>query len=254
MSLAFYKPTGGFFERAHPAMKILCLILAFLPPFFTRGPLEALPYLILLFAVALISGCAPNLRRVAPIMAILFVMSVALWSLFHKGQTIVFSLGPIALTKEGALYGIMIGIRLSCFILSALIFLTSTRIEDFTYGLSWLGLPFPVSFALSLAFRLTPLFIETGQTIVMAQKARGLNLDSGGPLARIRRYVLIIIPVLVSGLRRADQLAIALESKGFGYKSTRTCLSDHRLTWRDLVLVSGIFAVDALAVMHYCWV
>ena len=130
--------------------------------------------------------------------------------------------------------------------LAAIIFLTCTPIEDFTYGLSKMGIPFVASFALTLAFRLTPLFIETGQAIVMAQKARGLNLDSGGVLRRIRHYVPIIVPVLASGLRRADQLAIALESRGFGKGKKRSVISRFPLTWRDYILLSVIFLAVAL--------
>lgn len=139
------------------------------------------------------------------------------------------------------LYGITICLRLNCFVLAAIIFLTCTPIEDFTYGLYRMGPPFAVSFALTLAFRLTPLFMETAQAIAMAQQARGLDLDSGGLFQRIRRYVPIIVPVLVSGLRRADQLAVALESKGFGMAGRRTTIMAFRISWRDVALLSGTF-------------
>ncbi len=129
--------------------------------------------------------------------------------------------------------------------LEALIFLTTTPIEDFTNGLRGPELPFVVSFALSLSFRLTPLFLETAQTIPMAQRSRGLNLECGGLLKHIRHYVPIIIPILVSGLRRSDQLAVALESKGFGRSGERTVFAEYRVTWRDFALLAALLLACA---------
>lgn len=251
MNLGFYRPTGGFFELVHPATKLICLLLAFVPPFFSRDPLQVLPYFLLLLTAALTTGAGPNLRRIGSIMLILFCMSVVLWSIFQRGETRLFGLGPIAVTREGVSYGLMIGLRLNCFVLAAVIFLTSTPIEAVAHGLSRLGLPFVVSFTVSLAFRLTPLFLEAGRTIVMAQKTRGLDLDCGGPIERLRRYIPIIVPVIVSGLRRADQLAIALESKGFGNRCKRTMLLEYPVGWRDLTLLLVLLAVIAVSATIY---
>ena len=246
MRLAFYHPTGGFFERANPVSKLISLVAAFVPPFFGSEPGQVLPYFALLFFTALLAQAGKNLLRVCKLMIILFVMSVVLWTFFYAGCTPLYTVGPVVIMKESVLYGTTIGIRLNCFILAAIIFLTSTPIEDFTYGLSRLGVPFVASFALTLSFRLTSLFIETGQAIVIAQKARGLDLDSGGILKRIRRYVPIIVPVLASGLRRADQLAMALEARGFGKTKSRSFVSEFPITWRDYVLVSVILLTCAV--------
>lgn len=252
MTLGFYRPTGSFFERVHPSSKLICLLLAFIPPFFSRNPLQVLPYFLLLMVVAPAVGAGPNLRRSGVIMLILFFMSVILWSIFQRGETRLFGLGPVAITREGVSYGLMVGLRLNCFVLAAVIFLTSTPLEAVAYGLSRLGLPFVVSFTISLAFRLTPLFLEAGRTIATAQKARGLDLDAGGPIKRLRRYIPIIVPVIVSGLRRADQLAIALESKGFGNSCKRSTLLEYRAGWRDLTLVCVLLGVVAgTAIIYY---
>jgi energy-coupling factor transport system permease protein len=252
MSLSFYRPTGSFIEGAHPVAKLICLMLSFVPPFFSSHPLQVLPFFLLLFITALFVGAGANLRRVGFLMFILFAMSVLIWTFFYQGQTVLYSLGPMDIKAESLSYGITIGLRINCFILAALIFLTATRIEDFAYGLSRLGMPYAASFALTLAFRLTPLFMETGQTIVMAQKARGLDLDSGELFTRIRQYVPIIVPVLVSGLRKADQLAIALESKGFGRRGKRTVYTEYSVTWRDMVLLLGtVLSGTALGLNYY---
>ena len=211
MSLAFYRPVGGFFERAHPVAKLIALVVAFVPPFFGQTPLEVLPYLLFLFFAALGAGAWPNLIRVKTLALALFVMSAALWSVFYPGQTVLYSLGPISIYRESIVFGAAMGLRINCFMFAAIIFFTATRIEDFTYGLSRLGFPYVMSFALSLAFRLTPLFIQTGQEIVVAQKARGLDLDSGGLIQRIRQYVPIIVPVFS---QRAQALGSTVDGIG----------------------------------------
>lgn len=252
MSLAFFRPTGGFFERAHPVTKLICLVVAFLPPFFGDRPQQVLPYFLLLFALCFPAGAWPNLRRVRNLMILLLVMSVVLWTFFYPGREAPLTVGPFRFHPDSLAYGATVGLRLVSFMLAAVIFLTSTRIEDFTYGLYRLGLPFVVSFALTLAFRLTPLFMETGQAIVTAQKARGLDLSSGGLVTRIRRHVPIIVPILASSLRRADQLAIALESKGFGRAQPRTTLAEYAVTWRDVLLLAATLVLTAfLGLNHY---
>ena len=248
MSLTLYRATGSLFERVHPVTKIIALVLAFVPPFVADSTMTLLPYFLLLLFTAIFSGAGPNLRRMRMIMMILFLMSIILWSIFRPGHTPYLSLGPITIMKESFFFGVMIGFRLNCFVLAALIFLTSTPTEDFTYGLSRLGLPFVAGFALSLAFRLTPMFMEIGQTIVVAQRARGLNLDAGGPIRRIRLYAPIIVPVLLGGLRRADQLSVALESKGFGSGIKRTSLQAFGFGWRDAILLLILAATSGAMV------
>ncbi len=74
MSLSFYRPTGSLIEGAHPVTKLICLVLAFVPPFFSGEPLQVLPFFALLLFTALVSGTGPNLRRVLFLMFILFAM------------------------------------------------------------------------------------------------------------------------------------------------------------------------------------
>lgn len=246
MSVAFFRPTGGFFEKSHPVTKLVCLIISFVLPFLGNQPQQLLPYFVLLLLLSIFSGALPNLRRVSGMMLVLLTMSVVLWTFFYKGVTPLTTIGPVTIRKESLLFGITVGIRLCCFMSASVLFLTTTRIEDFTYGLSRLGMPFAAGFSLTLAFRLTPLFMESGQAIVMAQKARGLDLDSGGLFRRIRQYVPIIIPILVTGLRKSDQLAIALESKGFGAKKRRTVLAEYSFSWRDALLFFGMLGIATI--------
>lgn len=240
---------AGFLARVHPVCRVLCLVLSFVPPFLASTPLALAPVLVVLVAGVLDARAWPALRRLLPVMAVLFAMSVALWTVFRPGGAVLWSWGPLGLHEAGFAHGVLTGLRLQCFVLAAVAFLGCTRIEDLTWALARLGVPWTVSFALSLSFRLTPLFLETGATILQAQAARGLDLDRAGPLARLRQTVAVMVPILVSGLRRADQLAIALEVRGFGRGGSRSRLTAFPVTWRDGVLPLLLVAVGAAAAL-----
>jgi energy-coupling factor transport system permease protein len=118
-----------------------------------------------------------------------------------------------------------------------LCFIASTPIEDLYYGLVRLGLPFPMSFALSLSFRLVPIFSESASAILQAQRSRGLK-TSGNPISRFKSYFPLFVPVFLSALRKVDQLSIALEARGFGAGIKRTSFVEFKFSgWDWAVLV-----------------
>ena len=97
----------------------------------------------------------------------------------------------------------------------AFLFLSVTRIEEFAYALTRLGLPYKVGFTMTMAFRLVPVFVDAAATVVQAQRCRGLDFERGRLWQRMRRYVPVIVPVFMGALRRADQMAMALDARGF---------------------------------------
>ena len=98
----------------------------------------------------------------------------------------------------------------------------------------------------SLAMRLIPIASEEAHGIMLAQRARGMRFDQGGPLRRLRAVVPMLVPLLIGLFRRADDLADAMEARC--YTGTgRTHLRSYRMEMRDgvflLVLVTMSLAV-----------
>ena len=92
-------------------------------------------------------------------------------------------------------------------------------------------MPYEFAFAFTTAVRFVPVLAEEAQTIMDAQKARGLELEKGGLLKRIRNYVPVLIPLIVSAIRRSLELAEAMESRAWGATKKRTnlyCLKLHQ--------------------------
>jgi len=136
-------------------------------------------------------------------------------------------------------------LRLNAMLLGGIVFITVTGIEELRLGLTRLGLPYPMAFAISLAFRLVPLIGSTLEKVAQAQKSRGFALDRGGPLTRLKNHAPLIIPVILVSLRNIDQLAAALEARGFGGPTRR--MSFIASPWRAADTVCCIVAVVIIA-------
>jgi len=118
----------------------------------------------------------------------------------------------------------------------------------------WLGYPNALSFTFTTAVRLVPTLAVDAQTVVDAQRSRGLELDKGNLLRRVRNYVPILIPLLLIAIRRSLELAEALESRGFPGKEGRTSLFQLKLRKTDYAFIAVCLATIVLSVwifLHY---
>ena len=237
MPLFLYLDRNTFIHRRHPLVKVLALLLFFVAAFVMEHPAFILPLSIGVAALIVWSRSIPTLYRLRILFVFIGVFSVLIWSIFYGRGAPVAALAFLPVTQEGVLYGFGMATKLSTFLATGALFLSTTRIEEFAYAFTLLGLPYRVSFTLTLAFRLVPLFLESALTVVQAQRCRGLDVHRGPLLQRLRHYVLVLIPVFMGALRRADQMAIALEVRGFN--SGRPRSSFQRAPWR----LSDVFAL-----------
>jgi len=108
----------------------------------------------------------------------------------------------------------------------------------------------PYEFAFTTAVRFVPVLAEEAQTIMDAQKARGLELEKGGFLKRIRNYIPILIPLIVSAIRRSLELELAeaMESRAWGATKNRTNLYELRLHRGDFILLAISLLILAIAI------
>jgi energy-coupling factor transport system permease protein len=242
-----YLDYGTAVHRLDPRLKVFGLLAAFLLLLAFNHPAYVGGMAAFILGLALASRSTANLWRLRVLFIILFLFSSALWPLMVRGPTELARFGPVVLSRESVLYGLAVGIRLDAMVASGLVFLSTTRVEEFTAALRRLGLPFSVSFAFSLAFRFVPTFADSAYTIIQAQKSRGLDLESGGILTRLRRHVPLMIPAILGAVRTTDLLAMALESRGFGGSRARTEYLELRAGWADLAALVGLVAAVVAA-------
>jgi len=106
-----------------------------------------------------------------------------------------------------------------------------------------------VATMLSIALRFMPTTAEEAERIVVAQTARGARFDEGGPVKRARAWIPVLVPLFVNLFRRADDLAVAMESRCYRGEG-RTRLREWRLRAVDwFILVAGIALAGALAIL-----
>lgn len=242
-----YLPYNTALHRLHPATKLIGLILLLVVTVAFTTPAEQLPGLGFVLGLAVLSRSLSNLRRILPLVVTIMLFSSTTWSLFRRVGVPFWSFGPLSLSRESIQYGLAMGIRLDAMLLSGMVFVSCTKVEEFAFGLRALGLPFPVSFALSLAFRLVPLFFTRIGIVVQAQQSRGLDLQTGHLLQRARKYVPLLVPIFIYAIRDTDLLAMALESKGFGMRGTRTEYLRFPFGWRDAAIIAALLAADVIA-------
>jgi len=122
-------------------------------------------------------------------------------------------------------------------------------------GFTRMGMPFPVAFSFSYAMRLFPLILTGAREIARIQESRGLDLKSGSPADRFRKYVPLLTPIFLTTIRNTNHLAMALESRGFGRKRTRDGYLRLVLRKTDWVLIgiasALLITVAVLRIMGY---
>jgi len=129
------------------------------------------------------------------------------------------------------------------------IFFLTTSPDHLGLALEQTHIPYEFCFAFTTAVRFVPVLAEEAQTIMDAQKARGLELERGNFLKRIRNYIPILIPLIVSAIRRSLELAEAMESRAWGATKKRTNLYVLKMHRGDLILI--LISVGILATAIY---
>jgi len=95
---------------------------------------------------------------------------------------------------------------------------------------------------LTIALRFVPTLFEEIDKIAKAQRARGADPGAGGVGQRVRGWTSVFVPIFISAFRRADELATAMEARGFRGAQQRTRLYQLCLTRRDLVAALVVVA------------
>ncbi|MEM4701367.1 MAG: energy-coupling factor transporter transmembrane component T [Candidatus Bathyarchaeia archaeon] len=134
------------------------------------------------------------------------------------------------------------------------IFFLTTSPDHLGLALEQSHVPYEFCFAFTTAVRFVPVLAEEAQTIMDAQKARGLELEKGNFLKRIRNYIPILIPLIVSAIRRSLELAEAMESRAWGAVKKRTNLYVLKLRKGDHIftlLTVGILAAAVLVRLYF---
>ena len=115
--------------------------------------------------------------------------------------------------------------RILNMVTAPIILMLSTRQRELILGLRGIGLPQKGAFALATTFRFLPVVIGIGNGIIEAQRSRGLDVNKGNFIVRMKNYAAILGPLMISSLRIAQQMAFAVELKAMSSTAKRTTLN-----------------------------
>jgi energy-coupling factor transport system permease protein len=250
ITLGTYMPVDSLVHRLDPRTKFISLMILMIAVFFVSTPLAfALMGLFILLVIRLSNIPARFVMRgVAPFFW-LFLFAAVAHFFFTPGHSIPpFPIGFVDVTREGVVNGLVITTRiLFIIILSSLLTLTTTPLE-LTAALKRILAPLkalkvPVDdfvMMMMLTIRFVPILLVESQRIINAQKSRGIDFETGGLIARAKKLVPILIPLFHLSFMRADELAVAMISRGYGTGRERTSFKEIRFVGRDFVAMAAV--------------
>jgi energy-coupling factor transport system permease protein len=178
-----------------------------------------------------------SLRGGIPLIALIFATNVFVGYLSNDLQ----------ITMSLVVYSATLAFRFIVLMSSFSIFFLTTSPDDLSLALEQSHVPYEFCFAFTTAVRFVPVLAKEAQTIMDAQKSRGLELEKGNFLKRIRNYIPVLIPLIVGAVRRSLELAEAMESRAFGATKKRTSLYQLRIKREDLITISISLSLLILA-------
>lgn len=241
-----YFPTKTFVHNMDARVKILAVI-AYMVAVFLVKPFHFAGFLACFLFVVLATAFSrvPFLKVMRSIKGILFfiILSAVLQLFFNVKGKVVFSWEFITITDNGLLNAGFIITRITLIVLGASLLTLTTSPVEISDGIESLLTPlkwikFPVhEFALimSIALRFIPTLLDETDRIIKAQKARGADFESGNIFKRAKALIPVLIPLLISSFRRADELSYAMDARCYSASKNRTKYKKAVLTYRDLV-------------------
>ncbi|MBC7113109.1 MAG: energy-coupling factor transporter transmembrane protein EcfT [Candidatus Methanomethyliales bacterium] len=162
-------------------------------------------------------------------------------SLFFIAFIFIFNLIGIFWTTgsvaDALIMSISMSLRFMALISIFSVFFLTTPPEDLTQSMVQLKIPYDYALTFNMAMRFVPTLSREAQIIMDAQRSRGLELEKGNIFQRVRNYIPILIPLIISSFRRAELVADAMESRAFGAAKRRTSLYVLTMGRRDFFFI-----------------
>ncbi|MDH5173854.1 MAG: energy-coupling factor transporter transmembrane protein EcfT [Elusimicrobiota bacterium] len=253
LTIGRYIPDHSPVHRLDPRTKIIAVLVISLSIFLLKNLWSYFLLANFLLAVIIIAHLSIKfvLRGLLPLLWII-VFTFFLHLLFTPG-TLIASFGPLKITEQGLSLGTFIALRLIFLILIASLLTLTTSPQKLTKGLEFLLSPLKIvrisshkiAMMMTLSLRFVPLLFQEMDKLIKAQKSRGSDFSHKNPIKRIRAIIPILLPLLVSLFRRADEFAQAMESRAYDPDNPRGDVEAIKFRTSDLlaILIIVAFAV-----------
>lgn len=249
-TLSLYAPRSSPIHALHPLTKLslagVALVLGLSLPGVYWTYLLLAVYIV---PVSLLAQVAGQLFGSAWRIVLPFAISVFLiQGLFWQTGPIFLALGPLSLKTEGLTFALASTGRILTVISAFLLLALTTRPDELMIALDQRGLPPTLTYIVLATIQIVPRFQARAQTIIEAQRARGLE-TTGSILQRARGLLPLIVPLVLSSIVDVEERAIALEARAFNHPGPKT--SYHEIRDRDFerLVRPALLATMVLAVL-----
>ena len=251
ITLGQYFPGDTFIHRLDPRTKIICVMVYIVALFLADGWIGYLVMTGVTLVLMAVSRISPKriFKGLRP-MIFIIVLTGVLNVFYTKGT-------PVAegwiITWEGLEKAGQMILRILLLISGTFLLTYTTSPIALTDGLERLlnplkkiGLPIhEMTLMMSMALRFIPTLIEETDKIMSAQRARGADFETGGLVRRAKALLPILVPLFVSAFRRADELAVAMESRCYHGGEGRTRMKQMKYAPADAA--AALFTAAFLA-------
>lgn len=258
-----YYEGNSILHRLDPRFKLLLTVISIAAVFMAKNVFAFALLLLVTLALIGISGIAFRtvLRGMRSIVFIL-IFTAFINIFWLKGETLLVEFGFVHIYLEGVVNALLIFLRIVILIALTGVLLTYTTtplgltdgLERVLSPLARLHIPVhDFSMMMTIALRFIPTLAEETQKIMNAQTARGATFSEGNILKRARAMIPILIPLFVSSIRRATELADAMECRCYTGGEGRTKMNVLHCTYRDaLALLAGAVVIAAVIMINRC--
>jgi energy-coupling factor transport system permease protein len=233
-----YIDNNSIIHRADALSKLLWVLVVVVSTFQFRFSLSRGLMLAALLFVAIFVARIP-LRAIWKVSPLIFGVALLL-GIFHyvvtKGTTPLFTVGPYTVMKESVEDGAAFFFRLAIMVMASFMLIWTTDIRELMTGLVRVGLPYRFAFVIFMALRFLPVIQQEVSAVQAAHAIRGQAAKSQFR-HRFHLWQRYLFTVIVNGLRKAENTAIAIESRGFGAYPDRTFIKDFHWTLSGILFV-----------------
>lgn len=249
ITLGQYYPTESVIHKLDPRVKLFGTLIFLVSLFVCNNFIGYIPA-ILFLGLVIRASKVPFKYMVKGMKAILFLLLLSVvFNLFLTTGEPLITIWKLTITKEGVKTAGFMAIRLSFLVIGSSVMTLTTTPNNLTDGLEK-GLGFlkvlhvpvhEISMMMSIALRFIPILVEETDKIMKAQIARGADFESGNIFKKIKSMIPLLVPLFVSAFRRANDLAMAMEARGYKGGEGRTKMKPLIYQKRDGIAYAVIF-------------
>ena len=252
-----YVPGTSFFHRLDPRTKLLFFVFAFIISETFDDPFLLALEFVLIFLIGWLAGIPKSkimglFKNMIPIFIMLYVLNVIWWS--PPRANVLFYLLPaqkwFPFSYEAMVYSAGVILRFANVLIALWVIMLTTPISRFVLGFVKWRLPPSIAMGIGIGLASIPMLSQEIGMVLDAMKARAWEVEYRNPAKRIRAYVPLFVPILYQTITRAENIAVAIESRAFGYNiARRTYYREERMRDSDYLVLALGTAVTVFSIV-----